>query len=76
MWPLLCLVKVVKLYQTVLSSCREYFTESPTIEEFGYNVKMSKSEIENLRIILVSVEQGDLGILHSLGIQVLSKKST
>ena len=44
--------------------------ESPTIEDFGEAVGMSKQEVENLKLILFSVEQGDVGILHSLGIKV------
>ena len=44
--------------------------ESPTIEDFGEAVQMSKQEVENLKLILFSVEQGDVGILHSLGIKV------
>ena len=31
---------------------------------------MSDQEVENLKLILFSVEQGDVGILHSLGIRV------
>ena len=45
-------------------------SESPTIEDFGLAVGMAENEIENLNVILVSVEQGDIGILHSLGIMV------
>ena len=45
-------------------------SESPTIEEFGRAVGMTEQEVENLKVILVSVEQGDIGILHSLGIMV------
>ena len=35
---------------------------------------MSKQEVENLKLILFSVEQGDVGILHSLGIKVRQTK--
>ena len=45
-------------------------SESPTIEDFGQAVGMTDQEVENLKVILVSVEQGDIGILHSLGIMV------
>ena len=45
-------------------------SESPTIDEFGQAVGMTEQEVENLKVILVSVEQGDIGILHSLGIMV------
>ena len=31
---------------------------------------LSGPEVDNLRLTLVSVEQGDVGILHSLGIKV------
>ena len=47
-------------------------SESPTIDDFGLAVGMEHDEIENLKVILVSVEQGDIGILHSLGIMVNS----
>ena len=50
--------------------------ESPTIEDFGEAVEMSKQEVENLKLILFSVEQGDVGILHSLGIKVSKTKLT
>ena len=50
--------------------------ESPTIEDFGEAVEMSKQEVENLKLILFSVEQGDVGILHSLGIKVRKTKLT
>ena len=45
-------------------------SESPTIEDFGQAVGMTDQEVDNLKVILVSVEQGDIGILHSLGIMV------
>ena len=48
----------------------DLFLESPNIEDFGVAVGMSKQEVENLKLILFSVEQGDVGILHSLGIKV------
>ena len=37
---------------------------------------MSKQEVENLKLILFSVEQGDVGILHSLGIKVRQPKKS
>ena len=45
--------------------------ESPTIEDFGEVIGMTRQETDNLKLILVSVEQGDIGILHSLGIKVI-----
>ena len=48
----------------------QFNLESPTIEDFGKAVGMSDQEVENLKLILFSVEQGDVGILHSLGIRV------
>ena len=56
-------------------SCEWHFCtfvslESPSIDNFGMDIGMTKNEIDNLRLILVSVEQGDIGILHSLGIKV------
>ena len=53
-----------------LPSQKSFFAESPCIEDFGHEVGMTKQEVDNLRLILVSVEQGDIGILHSLGIMV------
>ena len=47
-----------------------FTSESPTIEDFGNEVGMTRQEVDNLRLILVSVEQGDIGILHSLGLMV------
>ena len=45
-------------------------TECPTIDDFGAEVGLSGPEVDNLSLTLVSVEQGDVGILHSLGIKV------
>ena len=45
-------------------------SESPTIEDFGNEVGMTRQEVYNLRLILFGMEQGDIGILLSLGLMV------
>ena len=40
--------------------------ESPTIEDFGEAVGMSKQEVENLKLILFSVEQGDVAWIEAV----------
>ena len=46
------------------------YAESQTIDDFGYSLNLSWHDLEQLRTVFVSVEQGDLGILSSLGIKV------
>ena len=43
--------------------------ESQTIEEFGYNLSLDPSDVEHLRSVFMAVENGDLGMLKSLGIK-------
>ena len=43
--------------------------ESQTIEEFGYNLNLDPSDVEHLRSVFMAVENGDLGMLKSLGIK-------
>ena len=47
-----------------------FTSESPTIEDFGNEVGMTRQEVYNLRLILFGMEQGDIGILLSLGLMV------
>jgi len=44
-------------------------SESQTIEEFGYNLSLDPSDVEHLRSVFMAVENGDLGMLKSLGIK-------
>ena len=55
-----------------LLNCIQYVVtlESQTIDDFGYSLNLSWDDLEQLRTVFVSVEQGDLGILSSLGIKV------
>ena len=46
------------------------FLESPTISDFAAALSMSPQDIQNLRLIFHSLEQGDLGLLRALNIQV------
>ena len=45
-------------------------SESPTIDDFGSALRMSEQDIQNLRMVFISVEQGDIGILKALGMMV------
>ena len=45
-------------------------TESATIDDFGSATQMTPQDLENLKMIFISMEQGDLGILKALGIMV------
>ena len=47
-----------------------FTSESPTIEDFGNEVGMTKQEVDNLRLILFGVDKGNIGILLSLGLMV------
>ena len=46
-----------------------YFTESQTIEEFGDRLELDRSDLEHLRSVFMAVENGDIGMLKSLGIK-------
>nr|AGN29584.1 prohormone-4-like protein [Acartia pacifica] len=44
-------------------------SESQTIEDFGHSLKLSRPDIEHLRSVFMAVENGDIGMLKSLGIK-------
>lgn len=45
------------------------FTESQTIEDFGAALHLMRSDLEHLRSVFIAVENGDIGMLKSLGIK-------
>jgi len=44
-------------------------TESQTVEDFGATFHLLPSDIGHLRSVLMAVENGDTGLLKSLGIK-------
>merc|ERR1712142_995998 len=44
-------------------------SESQTIEEFGDKMKLHRTDVEHLRSVFMAVENGDIGMLKSLGIR-------
>lgn len=46
-----------------------FFLESQTIEDFGRSLNLPSSDVEHLRSVFLAVENGDLGMLKSLGIK-------
>jgi len=44
-------------------------SESQTIEDFGAALHLMRSDLEHLRAVFLAVENGDLGMLKSLGIK-------
>lgn len=48
---------------------RPWFIESQTIEDFGAALHLMRSDLEHLRSVFIAVENGDLGMLKSLGIK-------
>lgn len=44
-------------------------SESQTIDDFGDFLNMSSSDVEHLRSVFLAVENGDVGMLKSLGIK-------
>lgn len=44
-------------------------SESQTIDEFGRSLNLMKSDVEHLRSVFMAVENGDIGMLKSLGIK-------
>merc|ERR1712080_360494 len=44
-------------------------SESQTIEEFGDRLELDRSDLEHLRSVFMAVENGDIGMLKSLGIK-------
>jgi len=47
-----------------------YCSESQTIDDFGEALNLQRADIEHLRSVFLAVENGDLGMLKSLGIKV------
>lgn len=45
------------------------FAESQTIDEFGDALHLLPSDVEHLRSVFMAVENGDIGMLKSLGIK-------
>lgn len=48
---------------------RSHFSESQTIEDFGAALHLMRTDLEHLRSVFMAVENGDLGMLKSLGIK-------
>lgn len=46
-----------------------FHLESQTIEDFGAALHLMRSDLEHLRSVFMAVENGDLGMLKSLGIK-------
>ena len=44
--------------------------EAQTIDDFGRFLNLSNDDLEHLRMVFVSVDQGDLRVLTALGIKV------
>lgn len=44
-------------------------SESQTIDDFGQTLHLMKSDVEHLRSVFMAVENGDIGMLKSLGIK-------
>jgi len=44
-------------------------SESQTIEDFGHSLHLPRADIEHLRSVFMAVENGDIGMLKSLGIK-------
>ena len=47
----------------------ESILESKTIEDFGEALDLERHDIEHLRAVFLAVENGDLGMLKSIGIK-------
>lgn len=45
------------------------FSESQTIEDFGAALHLMRADLEHLRSVFIAVENGDLGMLKSIGIK-------
>ena len=42
---------------------------SQTIEDFGRELRLQRADVEHLRSVFMAVENGDIGMLKSLGIK-------
>ena len=47
-------------------------SESATIDDFGDKMHLHRTDVEHLRSVFMAVENGDIGMLKSLGIRVHS----
>ena len=47
-----------------------YYLESATIDDFGEKMSLHRTDVEHLRSVFMAVENGDIGMLKSLGIRV------
>ena len=45
-------------------------SEAQTIDDFGRFLNLSNDDLEHLRMVFVSVDQGDLRVLTSVGIKI------
>lgn len=45
------------------------FAESQTIDDFGKALHLMRADLEHLRNVFMAVENGDLGMLKSIGIK-------
>ena len=46
------------------------YSESATIDDFGEKMSLHRTDVEHLRSVFMAVENGDIGMLKSLGIRV------
>ena len=46
------------------------FLESATLDDFGQKMSLHRTDVEHLRSVFMAVENGDIGMLKSLGIRV------
>ena len=58
------------IYNSDLWEISLVHSESYTIDDFSEALKLSSSDLLNLKLIFHSVEQGDLGILSAIGVKV------
>ena len=47
-----------------------FCSESATIDDFGHKMSLHRTDVEHLRSVFMAVENGDIGMLKSLGIRV------
>ena len=47
-----------------------HISESATIDDFGRKMALHRTDVEHLRSVFMAVENGDIGMLKSLGIRV------
>ena len=51
------------------------YSESATIDDFGDKMSLHRTDVEHLRSVFMAVENGDIGMLKSLGIRVSTQDS-